>query len=156
MRDLTEQQAAFVLHYTSTPGALGNAAESARRAGYSEASARELGRQLLDKPHIRAAVDEANRQNLSGRIYTKAVGLLERMIDDESVSMKVRLDAAKAVIDRAERARAAEPERDAGAAASGDRSKVAELAAILAGAAEGGGAGVAERLGAKLSVVKPA
>ena len=101
MPDLTPQQADFVLHYTSTPGAIGNASESARRAGYSEASARELGRQLLDKPHVRAAVDEANRQAVSGRLTTKAVALLERVIEDEAAPMKVRVDAAKAVLDRA-------------------------------------------------------
>ena len=101
MPDLTPQQAEFVLHYTSTPGAVGNASESARRAGYSETSARELGRQLLDKTHVRAAVDEANRQAVSGRLTTKAVALLERVIEDEAAPMKVRVDAAKAVLDRA-------------------------------------------------------
>lgn len=101
IRGLTEQQAAFVLHYTSDPGAIGNAAESARRAGYSEKSARELGRQLLDKPHVRLAVDEANRQSISGRIATKAVALLERAIDDEGAPLKVRIDAAKTILDRA-------------------------------------------------------
>lgn len=101
MRDLTPQQADFVLHYTSTPDAIGNAAEAARRAGYSETSARELGRQLLDKPHVRTAVDEANRRAVSGRLTTKAVALLERVIEDESAPLKVRVDAAKAVLDRA-------------------------------------------------------
>lgn len=100
-RPLTKQQAAFVLHYTSDPGAIGNAAESARRAGYSEKSARELGRQLLDKPHVRLAVDEANRQSISGRIATKAVALLEQVIDDTSAPIKVRVEAAKSILDRA-------------------------------------------------------
>ena len=101
MPNLTPQQADFVLHYTSTPEAIGNAAAAARLAGYSEQSARELGRQLLDKPHVRAAVDEANRQAVSGRLATKAVALLERVIEDESAPVKVRVDAAKAVLDRA-------------------------------------------------------
>lgn len=101
MRDLTPQQADFVAHYTSTPGAIGNAAEAARRAGYSEASAREIGRQLLDKPHVRAAVDEANRRAVSGRLTTKAVALLERVIEDDNAPDRVRVDAAKAVLDRA-------------------------------------------------------
>jgi phage terminase small subunit len=101
MRDLTPQQTEFVVHYTSTPEAIGNAAEAARRAGYSEASAREIGRQLLDKPHVRAAVDEANRRAVSGRLTTKAVALLERVIEDEAAPLKTRVDAAKAVLDRA-------------------------------------------------------
>jgi hypothetical protein len=101
MPNLTPQQTDFVLHYTSTPEAIGNAAAAARLAGYSEPYARELGRQLLDKPHVRAAVDEANRQAVSGRLATKAVALLERVIEDESAPVKVRVDAAKAVLDRA-------------------------------------------------------
>jgi phage terminase small subunit len=103
MRDvkLNEQQAAFVLHYTSTPGAIGNASEAARRAGYSEASANELGYQLLRKPHIREAVDEALRRQVTGPLAAKSVALLEKIIDDETAPQKVRLDAAKAVLDRA-------------------------------------------------------
>lgn len=101
MRDLTPQQTEFVVHYTSTLEAIGNAAEAARRAGYSEASAREIGRQLLDKPHVRAAVDEANRRAVSGRLTTKAVALLERVLGDDNEPTKVRVDAAKAVLDRA-------------------------------------------------------
>ena len=46
MRDnkLTDMQALFVLHFTSTHGAIGNASEAARRAGYSEKTAAEQGR----------------------------------------------------------------------------------------------------------------
>jgi len=101
MTKLTEQQAAFVLHFTSTSGAIGNATEAARRAGYSERTAREIGYQLLRKPHVRDAVDEANREMLSGTIATKAVALLERVLDDEEAPLKVRLEAAKTVLDRA-------------------------------------------------------
>ena len=99
--ELTEQQRAFVAHFTSTPGAIGNAAAAARMAGYSERCAREIGRQLLDKPHVRKAIDEANRQSISGTLATKAVGLLERVIDDEDAPLKVRVEAAKTILDRA-------------------------------------------------------
>ena len=64
MPNLTDQQQAFVTAFTSDPGAIGNASEAARRAGYSEKSARDIGRQLLAKPHVRAAVEEANRDQL--------------------------------------------------------------------------------------------
>lgn len=100
-RKLNDQQQAFVLHYTSAPGAIGNGAEAARRAGYSEKSAAELARQLLEKPHIRSAIFDANRAAISGRLTTKSVALLERVIDDESASLKVRVEAAKTVLDRA-------------------------------------------------------
>ncbi|MES2292005.1 MAG: terminase small subunit [Pseudomonadota bacterium] len=100
-RKLNEQQQDFVLHYTSTPGAIGNGSEAARRAGYSEKSAAELARQLLEKPHVRNAIFDANRAAISGRLCTKAVNILERVLDDESASLKVRVDAAKTVLDRA-------------------------------------------------------
>jgi phage terminase small subunit len=132
MRDLTDQQAAFVTHYTSTPGAIGNAAEAARRSGYSEASARDLGHQLLNKPHIRAAVESSNRENLSGRLYTKAVGLLERLLDDETASAKVRLDAAKVVVDRVDRARAAQSDRGTAPAPADIEETRKQLAETLA------------------------
>jgi hypothetical protein len=98
---LTEQQQKFVTHYTSDPGAIGNASEAARRAGYSDKSSREIGRQLLDKRHVQTAVREANQQQISGQLATKAVALLEKVIDDEAVPIKVRVDAAKTVLDRA-------------------------------------------------------
>jgi hypothetical protein len=100
-RSLTEQQEAFVLHYTSTPGAIGNGAEAARRAGYSERSAAELARQLLDKPHVREAVSTANRMAISGRLASKSVALLERVLDDEDAPLRTRVEAAKTVLDRA-------------------------------------------------------
>ena len=100
LRNPTEMQSLFVIEFTSGAGAIGNASEAARRAGYSEASAHEIGRQLLEKPHIRAAIEKANRDQLSGPASTKAIALLERVIDDEAQPIKVRVDAAKAILDR--------------------------------------------------------
>ena len=98
---LTEMQELFVLHFTTTPGAIANASEAARRAGYSAKTAAEQGAQLLKKPHVRAAVTEANRQQISGVMATKASALLERLVDDETASHRIRLDAAKTILDRA-------------------------------------------------------
>lgn len=98
---LTEMQQLFVLHFTATQGAIGNASEAARRAGYSEKTAGEQGRQLLEKPHVYAAITEANRRQISGSMATKAAALLERLVDDEAVSSRVRLEAAKTILDRA-------------------------------------------------------
>lgn len=98
---VTDQQGAFVNHFTSTPGAIGNASAAARLAGYSEKHSAEMGRQLLGKAHVRKAIDDANRQSISGTIATKAVALLERVIDDESAPLKVRVEAAKTILDRA-------------------------------------------------------
>jgi phage terminase small subunit len=102
MPDLTEQQRNFVYHYTSTPGCIGNGAASVREAGYGAKHPAEIARQLLEKPHVKAALDAANKQAVSGRLFAKAVALLERVIEDEDVSMKVRVDAAKVVLARAD------------------------------------------------------
>ena len=102
MRQLTEQQALFVTYYTSGDGSIGNAAESARRAGYSEASARDIGSQLMGKPHVKAAVEAAHRAALSGELTTLAVAALRGILREGSTaSEKNRLDAAKTVLDRA-------------------------------------------------------
>ena len=45
---LSSRQETFCRQFVAT----GNAAESARRAGYAEASARQTGHALLDRPHI--------------------------------------------------------------------------------------------------------
>jgi phage terminase small subunit len=101
MPELTDQQQAFVLHYVSGDGSAGNAAESARRAGYSAATAREQGHQLLHKPHVKAAIDEECRRRLSGPLSVKAIGVLEAVLDNPNAAERVKVDAAKAVLDRA-------------------------------------------------------
>jgi phage terminase small subunit len=53
--DLTPKQQAFVLEYAKDR----NATAAARRAGYSERTARQMGAENLSKPVIRRAVDEA-------------------------------------------------------------------------------------------------
>lgn len=98
--DLTEQQAAFVHHYTSNIECIGNAAASARAAGYGERHDAEIGRQLVGKPHVRAAIDASLRAQISGRMAVKASRLLERVIDDEDAPLKVRVEAAKTILDR--------------------------------------------------------
>lgn len=98
---LTDMQELFVLHFTSTEGVIGNASAAARRAGYSEKTAAEQGRQLLQKPHVQAAVKHANERNISGTTATKAAALLDLFIDDVTLPPRVRLDAAKTVLDRA-------------------------------------------------------
>ena len=52
VEDLTDKQRVFVEHYL----ACWNAAEAARRAGYSADSARSIGSENLTKPDIRAAI----------------------------------------------------------------------------------------------------
>jgi phage terminase small subunit len=97
---LTEMQRAFVVAYTNGEGCVGNASEAARRAGYSVKTAKEIGRHLVAKPHVRDAIEAANREAISGRLSVKASALLERAIDDEAAPMRVRVQAALGVLDR--------------------------------------------------------
>lgn len=101
MLELTEKQLAFVRHITSTGDAVGNASKAARLAGYSEASSKEMGYQLLHKPHVRAAIFDANQAMISGELASKAVEVLQGIIEDENAPQKLRLDAAKTILDRA-------------------------------------------------------
>ncbi|MBL26157.1 MAG: hypothetical protein CMM50_01205 [Rhodospirillaceae bacterium] len=100
MRNLTEQQARFVVAFTSEPGAIGNASAAARVAGYSDKSAAEIGRQLLEKPHVCTAIEEANRAQVSGTLATKAIDVLRQVIDDPDANLRIRVDAAKTILDR--------------------------------------------------------
>ena len=101
MRELTDQQRRFVIEFTSGTGAIGNASEAARRAGYSEKTAAEQGRQLLHKPHVMAAIDEANRSLIDGSLTTLALEVIREILEDENAHPKLRLDAAKTALDRA-------------------------------------------------------
>jgi phage terminase small subunit len=51
---LTEKQIRFADYYIET----GNATESAKKAGYSENTAAEMGYENLNKPHIKQYIDE--------------------------------------------------------------------------------------------------
>jgi phage terminase small subunit len=53
MRELNEQQDRFALAYVANGG---NATKAAIEEGYSEHSARKIGSQLLDKPHVAEAI----------------------------------------------------------------------------------------------------
>ena len=101
MSELTEKQAAFVVAFTSEPGCVANATKAALHVGYSEKSAREIGRQQLEKPKIKAAIYEANRAMLGGSLASKAIDVLREIIHDKEAPQKLRLDAAKTVLDRA-------------------------------------------------------
>ena len=101
MIELTDLQKAFVVAYTGEQGCVGNASKAALSAGYSPKSAHESGRQLLEKGHIRAAIDKANRAMIGGSLASKAIDVLRAIIDDPDTPQKLRLDAAKTVLDRA-------------------------------------------------------
>lgn len=100
-RRLTELQAKFVYAFTNIEGCIGNASAAARHAGYSEESARVVGYQLLHKAHVLAAIDRANRELIGGELASKAVNVLKKIIDDPKAPDKLKLEAAKTILDRA-------------------------------------------------------
>lgn len=114
---LTEMQAAFVDHYTATPGSIGNGAESARRAGYSSKAAKETAAKLVNLPHVRTAIDRANRDKISGPIATLAIEVLESILRDSEASRKDRAMVAFGLLDRGGFAVASASERKADAEA---------------------------------------
>lgn len=63
-KKLTEKQKRFIDFYIETA----NATESARRAGYSEKTARSVGQENLTKPDIKKAIDKRLKELESTRI----------------------------------------------------------------------------------------
>ena len=101
-QELTEKQREFVIHFTQPGRGFSNAAEAARMAGYeSDRNAGQIGRDLLEKPHVLAAIDLVNRRQMGGSLATKAVQVLENALTMPDVPWRVRVDAAKTVLDRA-------------------------------------------------------
>ena len=68
MDNLTPKQKAFADEYLKC----GNASEAARKAGYSERTARVIGQENLLKPAISAYIDERQKQIEDSRIASAA------------------------------------------------------------------------------------
>jgi hypothetical protein len=94
-------QAAFVVAFTTTAGCIGKPKEAAIAAGYSPHTAHEQGRRLVTLPHVKAAIEKANRDQLSGSAATKAIAFLERVVDDNEAPVMARVAAANSLLDRA-------------------------------------------------------
>ena len=73
-KKLTEKQRRFIDYYLQT----GNAAEAARRAGYSEKAARYIGYENLTKPYILAGV-RARLADMSGERLAECREILETL-----------------------------------------------------------------------------
>ena len=73
-RTLTDRQERFVIEYL----ACANGAEAARRAGYSEHTARVIAFENLTKPYIKAAIDR-KRSELMADTEDKVQWLVERL-----------------------------------------------------------------------------
>lgn len=96
--DLLTQQQAFAEAYVLGNG---NATQAAIQAGYSPVSARQTASRLLHTPHVQNAIQREQAVTLQGRLASKALAVLEKVLDDENAPPGVRVDAAKTVLDRA-------------------------------------------------------
>lgn len=65
-RKLTPKQRAFADEYIANKG---NATQAAIRAGYSENSSRDIGKENLTKPHIRAYIADQTKTELEIRQF---------------------------------------------------------------------------------------
>lgn len=95
---INDQQLAFAENYVLGNG---NATRAAIAAGYAEASARQTASRLLGLSYVQDAIRRAHTRTLQGRLASKAISVLERILDDDSAPAGVRVDAAKTVLDRA-------------------------------------------------------
>lgn len=93
-----DQQLAFAEAYVLGSG---NATQAAIQAGYSAVSARQTASRLLRTPHVQEAIRRAQAHVLRNRLASKALGVLEKVLDDDDAPAGVRVDAAKTVLDRA-------------------------------------------------------
>lgn len=82
VRKLTPKQRKFAEEYIKS----GNAADAARKAGYSKRSARSVGQENLTKPDIKRYIDERMAEIASKRIMdaTEAVELLTSIARGET------------------------------------------------------------------------
>jgi hypothetical protein len=94
--ELTEMQAAFVRHVSE--GVEPN--QAVTLAGYGTSNIYSRAHELLRSPHVLAAIHlDVRRRLVSGAPIALAV--IERLVKDESTPPKIRLDAAKTLLDRA-------------------------------------------------------
>jgi phage terminase small subunit len=95
-RNLTERQSRFVEAYVNGRNITGSAID----AGYSESTASQIGSALLKVPHIQAAVQAGVRHALA-LDAPLARRVLVDLAQDAHMNPKIRLDAAKTLLDRA-------------------------------------------------------
>jgi len=97
MSALTDKQSAFALEFAMNGG---NATAAAKNAGYSEKSAHEIGRQLLELPHVQ---DGIHRELMRQRFRAGAIGLdtMIRIATNEKAPAAARVSAARSLMETA-------------------------------------------------------
>lgn len=92
---LTDKQTTFTLEYAMNGG---NATSAAKAAGYSEKSAHEIGRQLLELSHVQEAI---HRELMRLRFRSGSIGL-DAMISiatNDKSPAAARVAAARALME---------------------------------------------------------
>ncbi len=97
MNQLTDKQQEFAAAYVSCGG---NASEAARLAGYSQASARQIGGRLSRDAKVQRMIRQEQQRVIGGRLCSQALGVLESIMLDPSAPAGARVDAAKSLLDR--------------------------------------------------------
>ena len=107
--DLTPKQKAFADEFLKC----GNATEAAKRAGYSEQSARQMGTENLSKPYISSYIQERQKQINDERIADIAEiqrfysSVLRGEVKDQfdlDASIETRIAAGRELMKRFEKA----------------------------------------------------
>lgn len=107
--DLTPKQKAFADEFLKC----GNATEAAKRAGYSEQSARQIGTENLSKPYISSYIQERQKQIDDERIADIAEiqrfysSVLRGEVKDQfglDASLETRIAAGRELMKRFEKA----------------------------------------------------
>ena len=107
--DLTPKQKAFADEFLKC----GNATEAAKRAGYSEQSARQIGTENLSKPSISSYIQDRQKQIDDGRIADIAEiqrfysSVLRGEVKDQfglDASLETRIAAGRELMKRFEKA----------------------------------------------------
>lgn len=97
---LTEKQSAFVQAFVRIGCGHADASRAAEAAGYAKGGEADAARRLLQMTHVRAAI----RREQAGKLSTlanEAIDVLGAIMRDGDAPAKVRVECAKAVLDRA-------------------------------------------------------
>ncbi len=92
LRELTAKQALFVVHYLRTM----EAKQAALDAGYSPGNAAKYGHELMQLPHVKAAIDAAMGERIE-RTKIDADWVLRRLVDEAEADLADILDDEGAV-----------------------------------------------------------
>jgi hypothetical protein len=96
---INARQQKFAELYVLDPETAGHGTKSAALAGYSAECAAETASRLLRHSGVRAEIERLNRE-IMGDFATVSIRYLGRLVMDGAANPKLRLEAAKTILDR--------------------------------------------------------